>query len=68
MGGGMRAKSDACVCVRAHLYVFIECALILPLLVRHKTVVIDNDTLSVFLPKQQRTASCDAPGCETAPA
>lgn len=49
----MRAKSNACVCVCvcAYLYVFIECALILPLLVRHKTVVIDNDTLSVFLPK-----------------
>lgn len=52
---GWRDESKCNVCVRAcvcmHLYVFVEGALILPLLVLHKTVAIDNDTLSVFLPK-----------------
>lgn len=58
---GWRDESE-CVCVHAcdwmHLYAFIEGALILPLLVLHKTVVIDDDTLSVLLPK---TASHNLP-------
>lgn len=34
-----------------HLYTFVDGAFILVLLIRHKTVVIDDDTLSVLLPK-----------------
>lgn len=39
----------ACVCM--HLYAYVDGALILALLALHKTVVIDDDTLSVLLPK-----------------
>ena len=45
----------ACVCVCVflcmHLYAFVEGAPVLALLVLHKTVVTDDDTLSVFMPK-----------------
>lgn len=51
---GWRDESE-CVCAAAsvymHLYAFVEGALISALLVLHKTVVIDDDTLSVFLLK-----------------
>lgn len=39
------------MCECMHLYTFVDGAFILVLLVRHKTVVIDDDTLSVLLPK-----------------
>ncbi len=40
-----------CACRCMYLYAFVEGALILALLALHKTVVIDDDTLFVFLPK-----------------
>lgn len=49
---GWRDESE-CVCafLCMHLYAFVEGAPVLALLVLHKTVVTDDDTLSVFLPK-----------------
>lgn len=47
---GWRDESE-CVCVCMHLYEFVDSAFILALLVLHKTAVIDDDTLSVLIPK-----------------
>lgn len=58
---GWRDESE-CVCafLCMHLYAFVEGAPVLALLVLHKTVVTDDDTLSVFLPK---TAQHNLPWC-----
>lgn len=52
----MRASVRVCM----QLYAFVGGALILALPVLHITVVIDDDTLSVLLPK---TASRNLPCC-----
>lgn len=43
---------DLCACLCLYALLFVDGALILALLVLHKTAVIDDDTLSVLLLKQ----------------